>query len=62
MVAAAMTGKRWIWLTAIGSYAGAVVVAVFAVTPWVFLVFAAALVLLAVVPGVALMRQVPKTV
>lgn len=62
MVAAAMTGKRWIWLTAIGSYAGAVVVAMFAVTPWVFLVFAAALMLLAVAPGVALMRQVPKSV
>jgi len=62
MVAAAMTRKRWIWLTAAGSYAGALVVAVFAVTPSVFLIFAAALMLLAVAPGVALMRQVSKSV
>ncbi|MDP1737029.1 MAG: hypothetical protein Q8L23_06280 [Caulobacter sp.] len=58
-VAAAMSGKRWIWLTAIGSYAGALVVAWFAIDPVVYLVYGAALLLLATLPGYVLMRQEP---
>jgi hypothetical protein len=58
-VAAAMARKRWLWLTAIGSYVGAVVVAWFCTSPVIFLVYAGALLLLAVLPGFMLMRQEP---
>jgi len=57
MVAAAMTGRRWIWLTAIGCYAAALVLAVFSVTPEVYLIHAVALVLFALLPGLVLVRQ-----
>lgn len=62
MVAAALTGKRWIRLTAAASYAASLVLAVFSVSSAVFLIYAAALVLLAVAPGVVLMRQSQKTI
>lgn len=58
-VAAAMSGKRWLWMTAIASYAGALVVAWFAAEPTVYLVYAGALLLLASLPGYILMRQEP---
>ncbi|MDQ0465762.1 hypothetical protein QO010_003554 [Caulobacter ginsengisoli] len=58
-VAAAMARKTWLWLTAIGSYVAAVVVAWFCTSPVIFLVYAAALMLLAVLPGFMLMRQEP---
>jgi hypothetical protein len=57
MVAAAVTRKRWITVTAVASYAAAVGLAWFADTPAVFLLYAGALVLLAVAPGLALMRH-----
>ena len=57
MVAAAMTGRTWIWITALGSYAAALLLAQVSVTSAVFLVFAAAMVLLALVPGLVLVRQ-----
>ncbi len=58
-VAAAMSGKRWIWLTAIGAYAATLLVAWFAAETWVYLVYAGALLLLAALPGYVLMRQEP---
>lgn len=58
-VAAAMSKKRWLWMTAIGSYAGALVVAWFSIDPAVYLVYGAALLLLASLPGFILMRQEP---
>jgi len=58
-VAAAMTRKRWIWMTAVGSYAGALLVAWLAVDPIVYLVYSAALLLLMALPGYILMRQEP---
>jgi hypothetical protein len=58
-VAAAMSGKRWIWMTAIGSYAGALLVAWLAIDPVVYLVYSAALLLLMALPGYILMRQEP---
>lgn len=58
-VAAAMTRKRWIWMTAVGSYAGALIVAWLAVDPAVYLVYSAALLLLMALPGFVLMRQEP---
>lgn len=58
-VAAAMTGKRWIWLTAIGSYAAALLVAWLSVDPIVYLVYSVALLLLMALPGFILMRQEP---
>jgi len=56
-VAASMSGKGWVWACVLGAYAAAVIVAVFSSQTSVYLVFAAALMLLAVVPGLALVRQ-----
>ncbi|MDQ2860719.1 MAG: hypothetical protein M3T55_08340 [Pseudomonadota bacterium] len=61
-VVAAASRERWIWLTAAGSYAAAIVMAAFCTSPALSLFYAAALFLLAVVPGVALMRQAAKAV
>ncbi len=58
-VAAAMSKKRWLWMTAIGSYAGALLMAWFSIEPAVYLVYGAALLLLASLPGYLLMRQEP---
>ncbi|MDP1632666.1 MAG: hypothetical protein Q8L66_14720 [Caulobacter sp.] len=58
-VAAAMSHKRWIWMTAIGSYASALLVAWFAAEPVLYLLYAAALILLGALPGFVLMRQEP---
>lgn len=58
-VAAAMARKRWLWMTAIGAYAAALLVAWFAIEPAVYLVYGAALLLLASLPGYILMRQEP---
>lgn len=58
-VAAAMARKRWLWATAVGSYAAALLVAWMAVDPVVYLVYAAAMLLLMALPGYILMRQEP---
>lgn len=58
-VAAAMTGKRWIWMTATGSYVAALLVAWLSIDPIVYLVYAGALLLLMALPGLILMRQEP---
>ncbi len=56
-VAGAVSHKQWIWLTAAGAYGAAIVLAAFCTAPGLPLIYAGALVLLAVVPGLALMRQ-----
>lgn len=56
-VATAVSGLKWTRLAAAGSYAMALVTAWMSVDPSVMLVYAAALVLLAVIPGIVLMRQ-----
>lgn len=59
-VVAAVSRQRWIWLTAVGAYGAAIVMAAFCTSPGLGLLYAGALVLLAVVPGLALMRQAAK--
>ena len=56
MVGAAASGRRWIWGVSIASYVMAVVVAWFSVAPEGMLVLAAALIALAFLPGLVLMR------
>lgn len=58
-VGAALTGKRWIWAVAVGSYGAALIAALVAPSPSSLLVFAAALVLLTALPGFLLIRQEP---
>ena len=55
-VAASLTGTRWIWIAAIGSYVGAVIVALLCRETVLYLVYAAALIILAAVPGYVLVR------
>lgn len=62
MVAGDMSGKVWIKLTALGSFAGAVVMGLLDGATQQMLGYAAFLFLLAVVPGVILMRQEPTDV
>jgi hypothetical protein len=58
-VAAVVPAKRWIWLTAIGSYVAAPLVALPAPGPNGLLAYAVALILLAAIPGAVLMRKEP---
>ena len=58
-VAAVVSRQKWIWLVALGSYAGAVVTAFFSASNDVYLIYAAAITLLITAPGVVLMRQEP---
>jgi hypothetical protein len=62
MVAAAMTRLRWMTLTALMCYAGAVGVAWFVDSPAILLVFTAVLIAVALVPGLILMRQEPSEI
>jgi len=61
-VAAAMTGKRWLWGVAIGSWLMAPVLGWFADGPEQYLAYAAALVLLTFLPGLVLTRQEPSDI
>lgn len=61
-VSAAMSGQRWLWALAIGGWAAAPVLAFFTGDPVQYLVYAACLVLLALIPGIVLMRQEPSDV
>jgi hypothetical protein len=61
-VAAMMSGVKWMNWTAIAAYAGAAVLGVFVNDPIGYLVFAALLVFVALLPGLALMRQEPAEV
>lgn len=60
MVAGAISGKGWLKLTALGSYAAAVACAFVITQPVQYLVYAGGLLLLAAAPGLVLMRQAPK--
>ena len=55
--AASLTGRRWLWITAYGSFAAALISAWLIGQTVQWLVYAASLFLLAMVPGLALMRQ-----
>jgi hypothetical protein len=59
LVAGDMTGKGWIKLVALGSFAGAVLMGFLSGTTQQMLGYAGCLFLLAVVPGLVLMRQEP---
>lgn len=61
-VSAAMSGQKWLWWPAIGGWFAAPVLAWFVGDPVQWLVYAAGLVLLALVPGAVLMRQEPSDV
>lgn len=58
-VAASLSGVRWLWLIALGSFAGAVAMGALTASPHQMLGYAACLLLLAVLPGWLLMRQEP---
>ena len=62
MVAALMSQARWMMSVALASYVGAVVLAWFAGDQVIYLVHAALLLLVALVPGLILMRQEPAEV
>ncbi|WP_395945205.1 hypothetical protein [Brevundimonas sp.] len=62
MVGAAMTRTRWMNLTALLSYAGAVGVAWFIDSPAIYLVFTVVLMAVALIPGLILMRQEPSEI
>lgn len=61
-VSAEMSGKKWLWWLAIGGWAAAPVCALFIGTPLLWLVYAAGLFALALVPGLILMRQEPSDI
>jgi hypothetical protein len=58
-VAASVSGLAWIRVVAVGSFATAIALGLLSGSTWVWLAYAGALVLLALVPGLALMRQEP---
>jgi hypothetical protein len=57
MIAAGVTGQKWIWRVAVGCYLTAIAVAAVCLSPWVFVLFAAALLAFAVAPGLVMIRQ-----
>lgn len=61
-VAAAMTGKRWLWGVAIASWVTAPLLGWFADGPEQYLAYAAALLFLTFLPGVILTRQEPSDI
>ena len=60
-VSAAMSGQKWLWWPAYGSWLLAPVLAWFVNDPSLYLVYAIGLAFLALVPGVILMRREPST-
>lgn len=58
-VASAMTGKRWLWFVALGSWAMAPLLGWLSGQSWMYLVYGGALILLMSVPGLVLMRAEP---
>lgn len=58
-VSAAMSGQKWLWWPAIGGWVAAPVLAWFVGDPALWLIYAAGLILLALVPGAILMRGEP---
>ncbi|MBC6981638.1 hypothetical protein [Caulobacter sp. 17J80-11] len=61
-VSAAMSGQKWLNVVAIGAFVGAPALAWFAGEPEQYLAYAAALLLLAAVPGMLLMRKEPSDI
>jgi len=62
VVAGAMACRKWLSAVGVASYAGAVLLGVVAGGPAVYLVYAGLLVVAALLPGLALMRQEPSEV
>ncbi|MFN3536892.1 MAG: hypothetical protein ACK4Y4_05540, partial [Brevundimonas sp.] len=62
IVAGEMSGAGWMKGVALIAYAGAVLLGVFADSSWSYPVFAGLLVFVALLPGLALMRQEPSDV
>ena len=60
-IAASMSDQGWLRWTAVGSFAGAVIMACAADSAAQYLIYAAALLLLVALPGFLLMRQEPST-
>lgn len=58
-VSATMSKARWQWWLAIGAWTAAPAIAALVGTSWIWLAYAAGLILLALVPGVVLVRQEP---
>ncbi len=56
-VAATVSGRRWMGGVALGGYVGAIAIGFLVTNPVIFLVYAAALLLLTAAPGVALLRR-----
>ena len=61
-VSALFSGERWLWIVSLGSFASALAVAWFLADPVVFLIYAAAMFLLAFVPGMILARREPSDI
>ena len=61
-VAAAMSRATWLKFVAVASFVGAVLMAALMGSLWIWLAYAAALYLLAMVPGLVLMRQEPSDI
>ena len=61
-VAAAMSRATWLKFVAVASFAGAVLMAGLMGSTWIWLAYAAGLYLLALVPGLVLMRQEPSDI
>lgn len=61
-VSAAMSDKKWLWWVTIGAWVGAPLIALLTGDPAQYLVYAAGLLLLTVLPGVILIRQEPAEV
>ena len=59
---AIFSGERWLWGVALGSFAAALAVAWFLADPVVFLIYAAAMFLLAFLPGLILARREPSDI
>ncbi|WP_426018801.1 hypothetical protein [Brevundimonas sp. DWR2-3-1b1] len=62
MIGAAMTKTRWMSVTALAAYAGAVAVAWFIDSAMIYPVFTVVLMAVALVPGIILMRQEPSEI
>jgi hypothetical protein len=60
-VAASVSRLAWIRAVAAASFAAAIALGLLIGSTWVWLAYAAALILLTMVPGLALMRQEPST-
>lgn len=59
LVAGAMSGRKWMKFVALGSYAGAALLGAVSHLPIGYLVFAALLVCVALIPGIVLTREEP---